>query len=138
MDEKPKEERKEEQKEESKNEEQRDEEKKETSTTSSSSSASGKVNPVAVLSYLSILVLIPWFMAKNDKFVMFHVRQGLTLFIAEIITWAIGFIPVIGWTIAVIGWIVWASFSVLGIINVLQGKEKELPFIGQYAKNWKI
>jgi len=125
--------------EEPKNEEQKSVQEEETSTTSSpSSSTPGKVNPLAVLSYLSILVLIPWFMAKNDKFVMFHVRQGLTLFIAEIITWAIAFIPIIGWTISVIGWIIWVAFSVLGIINVLQGKKKELPFIGQYAKNWKI
>ncbi|MDD2678046.1 MAG: DUF4870 domain-containing protein [Candidatus Paceibacterota bacterium] len=97
-----------------------------------------KVNPLAVLSYIGILFLIPLLTAKEDEFAKFHVKQGITLCIAEVITWAITMIPVIGW---IIGWImniVWVVLSVMGIINVLKGEKKELPIIGKYASNWKI
>ena len=97
-----------------------------------------RINPLAILSYIGILVFIPWLMAKNDKFVMFHVKQGITLFIAEVITWGISFIPVVGTIIAIIFNIIWLVFSVIGIINTLEGEKKELPYIGQYAHNWKI
>ncbi len=107
-------------------------------TFSSLSSGSNKINPLAILSYINFLCLVPLFAAKDDEFATFHAKQGLTLFIVEIITLAIALIPVIGRTIAAIGWVAWIILSVLGIMNVLQGKKKELPFIGRYAKNWKI
>ena len=44
---------------------------------------SGKV--MAILSYFGILVLIPYFSEKNNSFVVFHAKQGLNLFILEII-----------------------------------------------------
>ena len=97
-----------------------------------------KINPLNILCYFGILLIIPWMMAKDDEFVKFHVKQGLTLLIAEIITAIIGVIPVIGWTISTIAWIVWLVLSIMGIINVLKGEEKPLPLIGKFAENWKI
>ena len=112
-------------------------------TTSENVSASDspkgkKINPLAILGYLGILLFIPWLMAKNDDFVMFHVKQGLVLFIGEVLTVVIFFIPFIGSVIAGILDIIWLIYSVIGIINALEGKKKELPYIGQYAHNWKI
>jgi len=95
-------------------------------------------NPLAFLSYIGLLFLIPMLVAKDDEFVKFHVKQGITLFIAEVITWFIWLIPVIG---LIIGWlasICWLILSILGIVNVLKAEKKPLPLIGKFANNWKI
>lgn len=41
----------------------------------------------AILSYFSLLVLIPIFAAKDSKFARFHANQGLVLMIAEVVYW---------------------------------------------------
>lgn len=105
-----------------------------------------------ILSYLSILCLIPLFLKKDDEFVYFHAKQGLVLFIAEIawyilnrfilaiflssiFTW--GFFSIWGLinTLVNLGFLV---LLILGIINVIQNKKKELPLIGKFAHNIKI
>ena len=44
---------------------------------------------MGVLAYLSWLVLIPLFAAKDSKFSRFHVNQGLVLAIVEIVWWIV-------------------------------------------------
>ena len=89
---------------------------------------------MAILAYLSILVLIPLFAAKNSKFARFHTNQGLVLLIAGIIVNILGSIfnkihlGFIGWLLDVAVFV----FVIIGIINAAQGKAKELPFIGKY------
>lgn len=39
---------------------------------------------MAVLSYLGLLVLIPWFAAPNSPYTRFHAKQGMTLLIVDI------------------------------------------------------
>lgn len=97
-----------------------------------------KSNLIALLSYFGILFIVPLLVAREDEFVKFHVKQGITLFIAIIITSAIMIIPVIGWIIGGIASIIWLILAILGIINVLTGKTTQLPLIGKYAENWKI
>ena len=45
----------------------------------------GKV--MAIIAYLGILVFIPLLTQKTNRFVMFHVQQGLGLFIAWVVLW---------------------------------------------------
>lgn len=71
---------------------------------------------MAVLAYLGWLLLITIFAAPNSKFARFHANQGIILFIC-------GFIPVVNF-IAFI-------FCIMGIINAINGKAKELPLIGK-------
>jgi len=40
---------------------------------------------MAILAYLTWLVLIPLFAAKESKFARFHCNQGIVLAVAEII-----------------------------------------------------
>ena len=98
---------------------------------------------MAVFSYLWILILIPFLTdAKNDPLVKFHLKQGLTLIIFDVIGWAlgmvIGWLPVIGWLVVWLWGMASIVFAIIGIMNVLGGHEKELPFIGSYAKNFNI
>lgn len=92
---------------------------------------------MAVLAYLSWLVLIPLFAAKDSPFARFHCNQGIVLAIAEVIC---GFVVAIGRRLPLIGWvfriagglasILWIVLAVIGILNALNGRAKELPLIG--------
>ena len=85
---------------------------------------------MAVLAY--IIFLIPLIAAKESPFARFHTNQGLLLVIAAVISSVISAIPVIGWIIAPIVGIAVTVFAVMGIINALNGKAKELPLIGKF------
>ena len=94
---------------------------------------------MAILAYLSWLVLIPLFAAKESKFARYHCNQGIMLAIAEIIVWVIfgilSIIPYVGWIFIVLNSLislVCLVFAVTGIINAANGKAKELPFIGRF------
>lgn len=103
----------------------------------------------AIFSYFSWLVLVPLLGASKSKFARFHANQGLMLVIAETV-WQIAsamiravlrvllrsfiFTSIIyGVLSAVLGlvnllFLVWA---ILGIVNVANGRAKELPLIGK-------
>ena len=98
---------------------------------------------MAVLAYLSWLVLIPLFAAKNSAFARFHVKQGLLLAICEIIIAVVfailnailgAILPVLLIVTSIINWVINIIFfvlSIIGIVNAAQGKAKELPIIGK-------
>ncbi|MBQ9849365.1 MAG: hypothetical protein IJO36_01560 [Clostridia bacterium] len=85
---------------------------------------------MAVLAY--ILFLIPLLAAKDSKFARFHTNQGLVLFLGGIIASVVAVIPVIGWIVAPIAGLVITVLAVIGIINALNGRAKELPVIGKF------
>jgi len=93
---------------------------------------------IAILSYIGVLCLIPLLTKKDDKFIFFHAKQGLVLFIVEIITYFVLMIPILGWIIAPIASLIWLALSIIGIVNVLGGEMKELPILGKYASKIKI
>lgn len=108
--------------------------------------STGEFNPqdiqenkiMCIFAYLSWLVLIPLIMAKDSKFARFHCNQGIVLAIAEIIAFAIFGIltkaPLIGWIFGILEGLlglICFLFSVIGIINAVNGKAKDLPIIGK-------
>lgn len=89
---------------------------------------------MGVLAYLGILVIIPFLMSRNDPFVRFHIKQGVVLAVIEIILWVIsgmfwGLVTII-WIIQLITFVL----SIVGIVNVVQNKEKELPLVGSLSQ----
>ena len=92
---------------------------------------------MAILAYISWLVLIPLLLVKNSRYVRYHCNQGLILAIIEIICWVVlgvlDGLPLIGWIFklanGLLG-IVFLIFSIIGIVNVVNGRAKELPVIG--------
>lgn len=106
---------------------------------------------MGVLSYLSLLVLIPIFAAPKSKFARFHANQGLILLLGEV-AWGVASNVVIA-ILTKIAWelLAWSFFSVLkvftvilrlvnlvflvlsiiGIVNAANGRAKELPVIGK-------
>ena len=92
----------------------------------------------AILSYIGILFLVPLLVCKDNAFAQFHAKQGLVLFIAEIATMFIAWIPILGWLIGLVAWITWLVLSIIGIINVVNGKQVPLPIIGKFAEKFKF
>lgn len=98
---------------------------------------------MGVLAYLSWLVLIPLIAANKSKFARFHVNQGLVLAIAGtaygICSSIIGglMMGLFGGLGVAIAWIlnVFSVFflvlMIIGIVNAVNGKAKELPLIGK-------
>ena len=79
-----------------------------------------------------ILFFIPLLAAKDSPFARYHANQGLVLFLAAILSSVILIIPILGWIIAPILSILITVLAVIGIINALNGKAKELPIIGKF------
>ena len=93
---------------------------------------------MGILSYIGVLCLIPLLTKKDNTFVFFHAKQGVVLFIAEVATAFVAAIPLLGWVVAPIVSIIWLILAIIGIVNVLDGKQKELPILGKYADKIKI
>ena len=99
-----------------------------------------KGKALGILSYLGILVLIPYLSEKKNKYVIFHAKQGISLLIAEIIVggilWFLGLILSwrVSWLVSIcqtVFFFLSLILSFMGIKNVCDGKAKELPLINK-------
>jgi len=93
---------------------------------------------LALISYLGILSLVPVVLKVRNEFSHFHMRQGLVLFIAEIIFTLIWVIPLIGWIIGFLGWICCVVLSLVGIVNAIIGKKWQMPVVGRFTDKIKL
>ena len=89
-----------------------------------------KNKAMGLLAY--ILFFIPLLAAKDSPFARYHANQGLVLFLCGLISSVLWIIPILGWIIAPLLSIVITVLAVIGIINALNGKAKELPIIGKF------
>jgi len=89
----------------------------------------GKV--FAILSYLSILCIIPLVFKKDNPFVLKHGKQGLILFLGEVAVFIVHII--LGQWILRLGMFVFGVFSFIGLIASLQGREVKLPIVSKLA-----
>lgn len=111
---------------------------------------------MSLLAYLGPLVFIPMFAVKDSKYARFHSNQGLILLIVyvgyAIVQFILGLLlrTIFPWnwsygyfggrgviydvltTVLGLVWIPIAILAILGIINAVSGKAKELPFIGKF------
>ncbi len=113
----------------------------EPSQANSSGRESNDDKAIAIFSYLWILWIAAYILyeKKKSEFNLFHLRQGLGLFIIWIINVILNnFLPAMfGLTI----YIAIAVFEIMGIISAVKGEQKELPLIGKFIndnlKNFK-
>lgn len=93
---------------------------------------------VAGLSYLGPLVFVSYIVGKDDPFVKFHIKQGLVLLVGEAGMWFLGMLI---WPLMpLVGLINLGFFAlvIIGLYNVVQGNEKELPFVGSLSKHFSF
>ncbi len=97
---------------------------------------------LAALSYIFIICFVPLLMARDSKFAQYHAKQGLVLFIVEAIIMLLSnifiFIPIFGWLVIMVAYIVVVVLSIIGILKALEGTYCEMPVLGEYAKKLKI
>ena len=93
----------------------------------------------AFIGYWGILFLVPLLGKKDNKFALFHGKQGLVLFILWIAIVILGFIPIIGWfVIRPFGWLICVILAIIGMVMSLQGKYWKMPILGDIAEKIKI
>jgi uncharacterized membrane protein len=90
-----------------------------------------KNKTMAGLAY--IIFFLPLVACPDSKFGKYHANQGLLLlilgFAGSII---LSMIPIIGWLLLPIFSLFILILAIMGLVNGLGGKVKELPLIGKY------
>jgi len=105
---------------------------------SAKSAAAGKNTLMGIFSYIGPLIIVSYLTAKDDPFVKFHIKQGLVLIVIEVAVWVLGvlFFPLF-MLLRLINLFV-LILAIVGIVNASQGKEKELPLVGNFGEKFKI
>jgi uncharacterized membrane protein len=105
---------------------------------------------LAAIAYLPGLFVIGLLDAPKNRFVRFHARQGLVLFLAEAAVWvalmiydgSVGRIPVLGLVLgAVIRLALGLGFlavALYGIAKSLSGETVRIPFLGDVADRMEL
>lgn len=96
---------------------------------------------MAILSYLSWLLIIPLIFKNDSKYVRFHCNQGLVLALVEL-AWGVVegiyfkiLCPII-WPLYIAAPAIWlvnlifVIFAIIGIVNAASGRASKLPIIG--------
>lgn len=90
----------------------------------------GKV--IAILSYLSILCIIPLLFKRNNLFVLTHSKQGLVLFVAEVAIFILHII--LGIWFLKLGMFILLTLSFIGLLAVLRGQYIHMPVVSSIAE----
>lgn len=113
-----------------------------TSPTASAPGTAAEDNSLlmGILCYISILVIIPYLMAKDTALVHFHLKQGIVLVVIEMIIFVVGNMMLLGmfWPILSLVNFGCIVLSIIGIVNVVQKKEAALPLVGGLSAHVKI
>lgn len=87
----------------------------------------------AVISYISFLCIVSLVLKKDNKFSLYHAKQGLVLFVFEVATFILSVIPILGLLLRIFGLLVFSLFSLWGILQALQGNYNRFPIISNIA-----
>jgi uncharacterized membrane protein len=104
---------------------------------------------IGVLSYLSLLWIVAYFLnaKEKSKFASFHIRQGLGILSIYLAVWAmflvigivlggsLGILVLLG-TLSSIIYLALLVLIIIGIYNVLQNKTIALPVVGKLFEQW--
>lgn len=96
---------------------------------------------IAALGYISVLCILPLILKKDSPFAQFHAKQGLVLFIAEVITWLAApiFIAtfVLAW-VPVVLYIAYIIASLYGMYSAWNGQQNKLPGVDWIIKKFNF
>lgn len=92
----------------------------------------------AFVGYWWILFLVPLLGKKDNKFALFHGKQGMVLFVFWVAIFILSFIPFIGGIIFLLGWIIYVILAIIGMVKSLQGQYWKMPVLGDIAEKINI
>lgn len=87
----------------------------------------------AVISYISFLCVLTLLLKKDNKFALYHAKQGLVLFVFEVAGFILSTIPLLGWVISGIGAVILTLVALWGVLQALMGKYSRFPLISDIA-----
>ncbi|MBF0462267.1 MAG: hypothetical protein HQL87_12825 [Magnetococcales bacterium] len=88
---------------------------------------------LAAMSYLGVLSLVPLVINRDDSYVQFHARQGVVLWIWEVLAIYTLLVPAVGQLFFRVSSITCLVLSVVGVVSVLLGRAWKFPLIGDWA-----
>jgi uncharacterized membrane protein len=97
-----------------------------------------KNTTMAILAYIGPLVIVSYVVAKDDPFVKFHIKQGLVLFVIEIIVQILGSIMWQLWPLLQLVNLAVLVLAIIGIVHASQGKEMKLPLVGDFSSYFPV
>lgn len=94
---------------------------------------------IAIVAYLTLIGLVIAFVMnqeKKDELATFHIKQSLGLTVCGLAIFVVGMVPILGWIASFAGSIFLLYLWVMGLINAINGKFKEVPVLGERFNNW--
>ncbi len=89
----------------------------------------------AVISYVSFLCIITLLLKKNNNFALYHAKQGLVLFVMEVVAFILSIIPLLGWLIGIFGYMLFLLVSLWGIMQAALGIYCRIPIVTEISEN---
>lgn len=91
----------------------------------------------AIIAYIPILCFVPLLNMRENKEARFHARQGVLLFLLELVA-VLFLIDGVSRFVFRVLLVAAIGFSVLGIVLALQGRSYRLPLISEIAEKVKL
>jgi uncharacterized membrane protein len=93
---------------------------------------------LAACSYISFLCIVSLALRGKSAFTYYHARQGLVLFLAELILSLVNVIPVLGAIVWLLASIYFVVMSITGFRRAYAGCVWEMPILNKYVSKIKI
>ena len=91
-----------------------------------------KGRPLAFLSYLGILAILPFILQPKNEYAVSHGRQGLCLFAWFVAASFFSIMPVFGPLIFIASGVLVLIFMAIGMMNALAGRTWAVPVLGKF------
>jgi len=91
-------------------------------------------------SFLTIIgFIIAFILRRENKYVMFYAKQGLILFIGQLVIAVVDRIPVVGFNVfSLVLLVIWIVLWVVTWLNALSGIQKSTWLIGELADKIRL
>jgi len=88
----------------------------------------------AAISYIAFLCVVTLLLKRENKFALYHAKQGLIIFVAEATILMIAGFPFVGQIVYIVGSSLALGVSVYGILYAIQGKKVKIPLVTNFAE----
>jgi uncharacterized membrane protein len=87
----------------------------------------------AMVAYWFFLCILPLILKKENKFAVFHGKQGLVLFIFLVAGFIFSIIPLLGWMVYRFVLFIYLLLCLWGTIQALMGNYSRIPIVADIA-----
>jgi uncharacterized membrane protein len=91
----------------------------------------------ALISYISFLCIVSLLFKKDNKFVLYHAKQGLVLFVFEVVVYILSRVAILA-GLAQLCFVLAALVSIWGIVQVWMGNDCRIVLVSDIADKINI